>query len=175
MSDSLWHHGLQHARPLCPSPSPGVYPSSCPLHQWHPSTISSSVALFLLLQSTFPSIRDLFPMSQLFTSDDQNIGVSASVSVLPMSIQGWFPLGLTGLISLQSKGLSRLPQHHNLKASILWRSAFFIVPLLHPYMTNGKTIALVRRTFVGKLMSLLFNMLSRLVIAFLPRSRCVLI
>ena len=96
-------------------------------------------------------------------------------SVLPMNIQDWFPLGWTGLISLQSKGLSSLLQHHSSKASILWHSAFFMVQLSHPYMTTGRTIALTRRTFVGKVTSLLFNMLSRLITAFLPRSKCLLI
>ena len=102
----------------------------------------------------------------LFTSGGQSIGASASV--LPVNIQGWFPFGLTGLISLLSKGLSRV--FSSSKASILQHSAFFIVHLSHPYMTTGKTIALTRRTFVGKVMSLLFNMLFRLIIAFLPRS-----
>ena len=110
-------------------------------------------------------------MSHFFASGGQSIGVSASASVLPMNIQDWFPLGLTDLISLQSKGLSKsLLYHHSSKVSILWRSAFFIVQLSHPHMTTRKTIALTRRTFVGKVMSLLFNM-SRLVIAFLPRSK----
>ena len=106
-----------------------------------------------------------------------SIGVSVSTSVLPMNIQDWFPLGLTGLISLQSKGLSRVLSNttHSSKASILLCSAFFIVQLSHPYMTTGKTKALTRWTFVGKVMSLLFNMLSRFVIAFLPRSKCLLI
>ena len=92
-----------------------------------------------------------------------------------MNIHDWFPLGWTGWISLQSKGLSSLLQHHSSKASILWHLAFFIVQLSHPYMTTGKTIALTRRTFVDKVMSLLFNMLSLLVIAFLPRSKHLLI
>ena len=109
-----------------------------------------------------------FPMSQFFASGSQSIGVSASASVLL--------LGLTGLISLQSKGLSRIfSQHHSSKASILWHSAFFMVQLSHPYMTTRKTIALTRQTFVGKVMSLLFNMVSRFVIAFLPRSKHILI
>ena len=114
-------------------------------------------------------------MSQFFTVCGQSIGVSASKSVFPMNIQDWFPLGLTGLISLQSKGLSSLLQHQSSKASILWCSAFFIIQLSHPYMTTGKTIALTRWTFVGKVMSLLFNMLSRLVITLLPRSKRLLI
>ena len=92
-----------------------------------------------------------------------------------MNIQGWYPLELTGLISLRSKGLSRVLQHHSSKALILLWSASFMVQLSYPYMTTGKTIALTRRTFVGKVMSLLFNMLSRLVIAFLPRSKGLLI
>ena len=114
-------------------------------------------------------------MSQFFASGGQSFGVSASASVLPMNIQDWFPLGWTGWISLQSKGLLSLLQHHSSKASILRCSAFFIVQLSQPYMTTGKTIALTRWTFVGKVMSLLFNMMSRLVIAFHPRSKCLLI
>ena len=111
-------------------------------------------------------------MSQFFTSGGQNIGVSASASVLPMNIQDLFPLEWTGWISLQSNSLL---QHHSSKASILQHQAFFIVQLSHPYMTTGKTIALNRQTFVGKAMFLLLNMLSRLVIDFLPRSNCLLI
>ena len=99
---------------------------------------------------------------QCFTSGSQGIGVSASASVLPMNTQDWFPLGWTVWISLQSKGLSRVfPNVTAQKSSILWRSAFFIVQLSYPYMTTGKAIALTRWTFVGKIMSLLFNMLSR--------------
>ena len=113
----------------------------------------------LLLSSIFPSIR-VFSMSQFFRSGGQSIGVWASASVLPMNIQGWFPLGWTGWISLQSKGLSRVLQHHSSKTSILQHSAFFIVQLSRPYMATGKTIALTRWTFVSKVMSLLFNMLS---------------
>ena len=97
----------------------------------------------LLLPSIFPSIR-VFPVSWFFASGGPSIGVSASKSVLPINIQEWFPLGLTGWISLQSTGLSSLLQHHSSKASILLRSAFFIVQLSHPYMTTAKTIALTR-------------------------------
>ena len=115
-------------------------------------------------------------MSQFFESGGESIGLLASASVLPMNIQRWFPLELTGWISLQSKGLSKsLLQYHSLKASILWPSAFFIVPLSHPYMTSGETIALTRWTFVGKVKSLLINMLFMLVITFLPRSKHLLI
>ena len=107
VSDFLQPHELQHARPPCPSLFPGVCPSSCPLSRWcHPIT-SSSVAPFSPCLQSFPTSVS-FPMSQLFTSGGQSIGASASASVLPMSIQGCFPLGLTGLISLQSKGLSRV-------------------------------------------------------------------
>ena len=101
-----------------------------------------------------------FPISWFFTSSGRSIGASASASFLQMNIQDWFLWRLTGWISLQSKGtLKSLLQQHNSKASILWHSAFFIVQLSYPYMTTGKTIALTRRTFVGKVMSLLLNML----------------
>ena len=113
----------------------------------------------LLPLQSFPASGS-FPMSRLFPSGGQSIGPSVSATVLPMNISNWFPLILTGLISLQSKGLSRVFQHHSSKASILWHSAFFIVQLSHPYMTTGKTIALTRWTFVDKVMSLLFSMLS---------------
>ena len=110
-------------------------------------------------------------MCQLFTSGGQSFGVSASALVLPMNIQDWFPLGWTPVQGT----LKSLLQHHSSKASILRHSDFFIVPLSHPYMTTRKTIALTRQPFVGKVMSLLFNMLSRLVITFLPRSKGLLI
>ena len=117
-----------------------------------------------------------FQMSQLFASGGQSIGVSASSSVLSMNIQVYFPLGWTGWISLQSKGLPRVFSNTNSsKASIFWHSAFFIIQISHPYMTTGKTIALTRWTFVGKEVCLLFNMLSRLVVDFLPRSKHLLI
>ena len=107
MSGSLRPHGLQHARPLCPSPAPGVYPNSCPLNRWcHPNISSSVIPFFSCLQS-FPA-SESFPVSQLFASGGQNIGVSASTSVFPMNTQDWSPLGWTGWISLQSKGLSRV-------------------------------------------------------------------
>ena len=107
MSPSLQPHGLQQARPPCPSPTPGAYSNSCPLNQWCHPTISSSVIPFSSCPQSFPASGS-FQMSQLFTSAVQSIGVSTSVSVLPMNIQDWFPLGLTGWISLQSKGLSRV-------------------------------------------------------------------
>ena len=114
-------------------------------------------------------------MSQLFAWGSQSTGVSASASVLPMNIQDWFPLGLIGWISLQAKGFSRVFSNTTVQKHQFLRSAFFIVRLSHPYMTSGKTIALTRWNFVSKVMSLLFNMLSRLLIAFLPRTKHLLI
>ena len=107
ISNSLWRHGLQHIRFPCPSLSPGAYLNSCPLRQWCHLTISSSIFPFSSCLQSFPASGS-FPMSQFFASDGQSIGDSASSSVLPKSIQGWFPLGWTGWISLQSKGLSRV-------------------------------------------------------------------
>ena len=107
MSDSLWPHGLQHTRPTCPSLSPRVCPSSVSLHWWCHPAISSSDALFSFCPQPFPVSRT-FPVSRLCTSDDQNTGASASGSVLPVNIQSWCPLRLTGLISLLSKGLSEV-------------------------------------------------------------------
>ena len=105
MSNSLWSQGLQHARLSCPSPNSGTYSNSCPLSWWCHSTISSSVVPFSSCFQSFPASGS-FPMSQLFASGGQSIGVSASASVLPMNIQDWLPLGWTGWISLQSKGVS---------------------------------------------------------------------
>ena len=173
VSDSLQPHGLQHARPPCPSPTPGACSNACPSCQWCHPTISFSVVPFSCLQS-FPASGS-FLMSQFFTSGGQSIGVSASASVLPMNIQAWFPLELTGLISLQPKGLSRV-----FSSTTVQKHQFF-GPLLslwsnsHPYMTTGKTIALTRWTFVSKVISLLFNVLSRWVIAFIPRSKCLVV
>ena len=107
MSDSLQPHGLQHARLPCPSPTPRVYSNSCPLSRWWHPTISSSLSPFSSCLQSFPASGS-FQMNQLFTSGGQSIGVSVSISVLPMNIQDWFPLGWTGWISLQSKGLSRI-------------------------------------------------------------------
>ena len=107
LSDSLWPHELQHARLPCPSPTPGAYSNSSPLCWWCHPTISSSVVPFSSHLQSFPASGS-FLMSQLFSSGSQGIRASASASVLPMNIQGWFPLGLTGWISLQYKGLSRV-------------------------------------------------------------------
>ena len=107
VSDSLRPHGLQHARPPCPSPTPRVHPNPSPSSQWWHPTISSSVVPFSSCLQFFPASGS-FPISQFFTSGGQRTGVSASASVHPMNIQDWFPLGWTGWISLQSKGLSRV-------------------------------------------------------------------
>ena len=135
MSDSLWPHGLQHARLLCPSPFPGVCSNSCPLSQWSHPTISSSVVPFFSCLQFFPASRS-FPMSKLFASGGQRIGASASV--LPVNIQSWCPLGLTGLFSLLTKGLKSLLQHHGSQASILQCSPFFMVQItsIHGYWKN---------------------------------------
>ena len=124
----------------------------------------------LLLPSIFPSIR-VFQKSQLFASGDESIGASASASVLPMNIQGWFPFRLIGLILFAVQGTLKSLLQHNLKSSFHWCSTFFMVQLSHLYMATGKTIALTRQTFVDKVMSLLFNTLSRLAITFHPRSK----
>ena len=122
VSGSLWPHGLQHARLPCPSPTPRAYSNSCPLSWWCHPTISSSVVPFSSHPQSFPASGS-FPMSQFFTSGDQGIGVSALASVLPVNNQDWFPLGLTGWISLQSKGLSRVfsvtPQFKSINSSAL--------------------------------------------------------
>ena len=107
VSDSLQPHGLQHTRPPYPLPTPRVYPNSCPLSRWRHPTISFSVIPFSSCLQSFPSSGS-FLMNQFFASGGQSIGVSASTSVLPMNSQDWFPLGWTGWISLQSKGLSRV-------------------------------------------------------------------
>ena len=172
MSDSLQLHELQHIRLPCPSLSPRVGSDSRPLSWWCYPTTSSSAALFSFWLQSFPASGS-FPVSWLFASGGQSIGTSASV--LPLNIHGWFPLGLTGLISLLSKGLSRIFSSTTIWRHQFWCSDFFMVRHAHSYMTTGKTIALTRRTFVGKVMSLLFNMLSSFVIAFLSRCKHLLI
>ena len=149
VSNSLQPHGLQHTRLPCPSPTPRVYPNSCPLSRWCHPTISSSVVPFSSCLQSFPASGS-FPMSQFFTSDGQRTRVSVSLLVLPMNIQDWFPLGWIGWISLES---SPTPQF---KSIFFSAQAFFIVQLWHPYTTTGKTIPLTRWTIVGKVMSLLF-------------------
>ena len=174
MSNSLRPLESQHARPPCPSPTPGVHPDSRPLSQWCHPAISSSRPL-LLLPSIFPSLRVFSSDSALcfrrpkYWSFSFNISPSSEHPGLISFRMDWLDL-----LAVQGT-LKSLFQHHSSKASILQHSAFFIVQLSHPYMTTGKTIALTRRTFVGKVMSLLFNMLSRLVITVLPRNKRLLI
>ena len=133
---TLCPHELQHARLPCPSLSPRICSDSCPLSRWCHPTISYSVISYSFCFQSFPALGS-FPVSHLFVSGVQSIRASASAPVLPMNIQGWFPLGLTGLISLQSKELSRVLQHHSSKASVLQHSAFFMDQLSHPYITTG--------------------------------------
>ena len=150
LSDSLWPHGPQHARPPSPSPAPRVYSNSSPLSRWCHPTISSSVIPFSSCLQSFPTSGS-FQMSQLFASDGQSIGVSASTSVFPMNTQDWsisFRMDCLDLLAVQGT-LKSLLQHHSSKASILRCSAFFTVQLSHPYMTKGKTIAFMRLTWEG--------------------------
>ena len=116
---TLWPHGPQHISLLCPPPSPGVRSNSCPLSRWCHPTISSSAALFSFCLQSFPALGS-FPTNWLFMSDGQSIGVWSSASVLPMNIQSWFPLGLIGLISSQTKGLSRV-----FSSTTIWKHQFF--------------------------------------------------
>ena len=172
MSNSLQPHELQHARPPCPSPTPRAYSNSCPLSQLYHPTISSSVSPFSCRLQSFPASGS-FPMSQLFISGGQSIGASVlSSSISPSNEYSGlisFRMGWLDLLAVQGT-LKSLLQHHSSKASILQRSAFFEVQLSHPYMTARKTTTLTRQTSFGKVISLLFNMLSRFVTAILPRS-----
>ena len=173
MSNSLLPHRLQHASPRYPSTTPGVYPNPCSLNWWCHPTASSCHSL-LLLPSIFPSIR-VFSNESAFHIRWSKCW-SFSFNISPSNEHpgmNSFRMDWLDLLAVQGT-LKSLLQHNSSKASILQHSAFFIVQLSHPYITIGKTIALTRRTFVGKVMSLLFNMLSRLVITFLPRSKCLL-
>ena len=149
-SDSLRPHESQHARPPCPSPTPGVYSNSCPLSQWCHPTISSSVIPFSFCLQSFPTSGS-FPVSQFFASGGQSIGVSASASVLPVNIQDWFHLGWTGWISLKSKWCSGVFSNTTVQ-----KHQFFGTQLYGPALTSihdtGKTIALTRWIFVSKVM-----------------------
>ena len=162
MSDSLRYHGLQHARLPCPSPTPGVHPNSCASSWWSHPASSSSVVPFSFCPQSLPASGS-FPMSQLFVWGGQSTGVSALASFLPKKSQGWSHLEWTGWISLQSKGLSRVfsnttvQKHQIFGAELSSQSNSHI----HTWPVE-KTIALTRRTFVGKVMSLLLNMLSML-------------
>ena len=174
VSSSLWPHGLQHARLFCPSLTPGACSNSGPSSQWCHPTISSSVISFSSCLQFFPASGS-FPRSPFFASGVQSITFSFSICpFVEYSGLTSFRIDYFDLLAVQ-RTLKSLFQHHSSKASILWCSALFIVQLSHPYMTTGETIALIRWNFVGKIMSLLSNMLSRLVIAFLPRSKSLLI
>ena len=130
VSNSLWPHGPQHARPPCPSPTPGAHPNPCPLSRWCHPTISSSVVPSCSCPQSFPASGS-FPVSQLFTWGGQSIGVSASTSVLPMNTQGWWPLGWTGWISLQSKGLSRVFSNTRVQKHQFFGAQFPLEPNSH--------------------------------------------
>ena len=172
MSDSLRPHGLQHAKPPYPSPTPRVDSNSCPLSRWCHPTISSSVFAFASHLQSFP-VSWFFQMSQFFASGPKYWSFSISPSNEYSGLIS-FTIDWLDLLAVQGT-LKSLLQHHSSKALILHCSAFFVFQLSHPCMTTGKTIALTRWTFVGKVMSPLFNMLSRFVIAFLPRSKHLLI
>ena len=167
VSDFLQPHELQHARPPCPSPTPGVHSDSMSIESMMPSSHLILCRPLLLLPSIFPSIRVFSSESTLcikwpkYWSFSFSIGPSNEHSGLISFRMDWLDL-----LAVQGT-LKSLLQYHSSKASIVRCSAFFTVQLSHPYMTTGKTIALTRRTFVGKVTSLLFNMLSRLVITFL--------
>ena len=174
MSDYLRPHE-SHARPPCPSPTPRIHSYSCPLSLWCYPDISSSVFPFSLLPPIPPSIRVFSNESALRMRWLKYW--SFSVSIIPSKvIPGLISFRMDWLDLLAVQGtLKSLLQHHSLKASICQCSAFFTVQHSHPYMPTGKTIALTRRTLVGKVMSLLLNILSRLVTTFLPRSKRLLI
>ena len=164
----LWPHG-------CSTPGFSVRHQHLELALTHAHWVADAIQPSHLLLPLSPPAFSLSQHQGLFqwvSSSHQSIGVLASASVLPKNIQDWFPLGFTGLISLQSKGLSRLFSNSS-KAPVLWRSVFFTVQLSHQYIATGKTVALTIWTFVGK--CLLFNTLSRFVIAFLPRSKQLLV
>ena len=144
VSDSLRPHELQHARAPCPSPTPGVYPNSCPLSQWCHLTISFSVIPFSSCPQSLPASGS-FLMRQLFSSGGQSIGVSALASVLSMNSQDWSPLGWTSCISLQSKGLSRVFSSTTVQKDQFFSAQPSSQSNSYPYMTAGKTIALTRR------------------------------
>ena len=152
MSDSLWPHGLQPARLSCPSPTPRVWSNSCPSSQWCHATISSSVVPFSSCLQTFPA--SVFSSESVLHIRWPNFGASASVSVLPVNIQDWFPLGVAGWIPLQSKGLSRVFSNTTVQKHQFLGAQLSYSPTLTPNMTTGKPMALTRQIFVGKVMSI---------------------
>ena len=160
LCDSLWPHGLHHVKPSCPSSSPGTCPSSCSLHWWCHPAISSSNALFSFCPLS-PRIRNFSSESSVHIKWPKYWSFSCSIS--PSSeYSGLISLKIDWFDLLAVQGTFRsLLQHHSSKASIFWLSAFFMVQLSQPYVTTGKTISLTIWTFVGKVMPLLFNTLSR--------------
>ena len=144
MCNSLWPHGLKHTWLPCPSPTLGVCSNTCPLSQWCYLTVLSFATHFSFCSPSFPASGS-FPMSWLFTPGGQNIGASASASVLPTNIQCWFPSGLTGLIALLSKGLSRVFSSTTIQKHQFFGTRPSLWPSSHirPYMTTGKTTALI--------------------------------
>ena len=173
MSDYLWPHWLQHTRLLIPSPTPGTYSNSWPLSQWcHPAILPFFNPFSSRLQS-FPVLGS-FLVSQFFASGGQSIGASASKSILPVNIQDQSPRLVGSPCSPRdSQESSPKPQFKIINSPL--HSAFFILQLSHLYTTTEKTIALTRQNFIGNVMSMIFNILSGLVIAFLPRSKCLII
>ena len=169
MSNSLRLHGLQHSSLPCPSPTPRAYSNSCP---WVCDAIQTTICCpLLLLPSIFPSNRVFSKESVLHIRWPKFWSFSFSIS-LSNEYSGLISFRMDWLHLLAVQGtLKSLLQHQSSKASFLWHSVFFIVQLSHPYVTTGKTIALSSRTFIGKVMTLLFNMLSKLVITFLPRNK----
>ena len=173
MSDSLQPNGLQHARFPCLSPTPGVCSDSCPSSQWCHPIISSTVVPFFSCLQSIPASR-CFPMSVLCIRWLKYWSFSFSINPSNEHL-GLISFRIDWLDLLVVQGtLKSLLQHHSSKASILWHSAFFIVQLSRPYMATCKTIALTRWVLFSKVMSCLFNVRMRLVIAFLPRSKCLL-
>ena len=156
VSDSLRPHESQHARPPCPSPTPGGHPNSRPSSRWCHPAISSSVIPFSSCPQSLPA-SESFPLSQLFTWGGQSTGVSALASVLPKNTQDWSPLKWTGWICLQSKGLSRVFSNTTVQKHQFFGTQLSSQSMSHPYITTEKTIALTRWTFADKVMSLLFN------------------
>ena len=170
VSDSWQHRGWQHAGLLCPSLSPRVCSNSCPLSQRCHPAISFSVATFSSCPQFFPASQS-FPMNWFFTSGGQSIGALGSASILPVNTQGWFPLGLTGWISLLSKGLLRVFSSTMVQSIKSWALSLLYGPTVTSVHDYWESKALTIQAFVAKAMSLLFNMLSRFVIAFLPKSK----
>ena len=171
MSNSLWSHGLQNARLPCPSPTPGAYSNACPWSWWCKSNHLILCRPLLRPPSIFPSIRVFSNESVLFIKWPKYWSFSFSISSSDeFSRLSSFRIDWLDILAVQ-KTLKSLLQHHRSKASILQGSASLTVHLSHSYLTTGKTTALTRQTFVGKLMSLLFIMLSRWIIDFIPRNR----